>query len=129
MKDWATISLVKLEFRQELAGADNCRQVPLVGLSRRQHGFESRWGYKINDEPHSGVQGERVGHPGLVDDHQAGPADAQSQSGRSLWWMDQVSFAKVSASRTLRTSASAATKAQDPASNGRVRPRPDRRGL
>src|SRR5829696_8517 len=38
-------ALVRPRFRQELADLANCQQVPSVGLSRRQRGFESRWGY------------------------------------------------------------------------------------
>ena len=50
-----------------------------------------------DDELNGGVQGEGVGHPGFVDDHQAGPADAFRPVRQVMWWMDQVSLASVSA--------------------------------
>ena len=50
---------------------------------------------KADDELDGGVHGQGVGHAGFVDDHQARPADAFRQSGRSVWWMDQVSLANV----------------------------------
>src|SRR5215207_4167970 len=39
--------LVRPWFRQRSADLANRQQVPSIALSRRQRGFESRWGYKI----------------------------------------------------------------------------------
>ena len=61
-----------------------------------------------HNEVDGAVQGQSVGHPGVVDDHQRGPADAFPHSGRSSWWMDQVSFANVSAGAPVASRSCAA---------------------
>jgi hypothetical protein len=38
----------------------------------------------LHNEVDGGIQGEGVGHPGFVDDHQAGPADAVSPIGQVI---------------------------------------------
>ena len=43
-----------------------------------------------------GVEGQSVGHPGFVDDHQVDGPTAAAQSGSSPWSSDQVSLARVS---------------------------------
>ena len=79
----------------------------------------------ITDQPHTptatdheldgGVEGQGVGHPGFVDDHQGRRADRAAQSGRSPCCSDQVSLASVSVRMPVcsaRTAAAAADGAR-----------------
>ena len=51
-----------------------------------------------NNELNGGVQGERVRHPSLIDQHQRRGADTETHSGGSpfRYWRVQVSLASVS---------------------------------
>ena len=63
------------------------------------------------DEGDGGVQGEGVGHPGLVDDHQRARADRVGPVGQVVVCRDQVSLARVSVVAPVcsrRTAAAAA---------------------
>jgi hypothetical protein len=69
----------------------------------------------VDGEPDCSVEGEGVGHAGLVDNDQRRPADPAAQSGSLPFRRDQASLAKVSARMpvcSLRTAAAAADGAR-----------------
>ena len=65
----------------------------------------------VDGEPDGGVEGQSVGHAGLVDDDQRRRSDPVAQSGSPLLRSDQVSLAKVSVRMPVCSPSTAAAAA------------------